>query len=679
MLTRVIIALLLLQVVLPAAASARPVTLAEVQQRDRLAAAYQDRNVQVPSARALIHALYSPAGLQASQRLLTAARQHKREGTASPFELALVAEVQKIKHRQYAPKPGEEWRRWAKQRKVNKVPSALLNVLGDAFFRSTHPADSLPWHPEEWLDHVRLDKSVVRDRFGAAGLQTVETLLSTLPRDRAWSPEVKQSLSMVNQWSLLNGLNPRMEKLLADEPGFAPPLPVVEHEVRTEGRLPGTIKGALVQWPGRANTYTALKGMGLPANTVVYGDKLHFLDPRFMLALSNGSGSYQLRGQKVTSDTAFLERWVRQAIEPYQRLSPEALKREPVRFLMLGDGGYLVKTVNRLMLRTGLERFAHLFAFEEQTGSGSNLLAKEKKLLFHGIDIARGADKAVEGPDLYGYVVGSQLAREYSGLKAQGVTLGKNVTIMGAGKDGRGVGMGAAEHLAKAGYSVTVYDINPDSLSKAKQAARDPRIRFASEPLEAMKSADALLTFTAGKLAFGKKTMEALAKAVPQGRTLLVMNGGSPGEIQRLPRTAEERRNTRVDRFGIVRAKLGETTIALGHSDSGPDLDRVVPYGNWRFILPRNGIVCNGRTRILGNSPRLMNETRIFEGSSQVLRREIDTDNPTPDHLFDEELARLIRGAHAAAKGGAPGLKPLGAQQDLKAFRQSTVAPTQRW
>ncbi len=666
--------LLVLVLALPLTAAARPITLADLKERDRLTAAYHERNRTTPSARDLVYALYSPKGLELSQKLLAAARAHKRAGTATPFELALVAEVQKIKHRAYAPKAGEEWRRWAKARKLNKLPSALLNVLGDAIVRSSHPADSMPWHAEEWLDHVRLDKKLVQDRFGADGVRSVESLLAALPNGT--TPELKQALTMVNQWTLLNGLSPRVERLLADEPGFAPTLPVVEHELKRGGKLPETIKGALVQWPGRANSYTVLRGLGLPANTVIYGDKLHFLDPRFMLALSGGS--YQLRGQRVTSDTAFLERWVRKAIEPYQKLSPEALKREPVRFLMLGDGGYLVKTVNRLLQRTKLEGFAHLFAFEEQTGSGSNLLGKEKKLLFHGVDIARGADKAVEGPDLYGYVVSSQLAASLRSLKEQGVSLGKNVTVLGAGKDGHGVGMGAAEHLAKAGFNVTVFDTNPDALAKAREKNRDGRIRFAGDALEAMSSADALVTFTAGKLAFGKKTMEALAKAVPAGRTMIVMSGGSPGEIQRLPRTLEERRLTRVDRYGMVRASIGGVQVALGYSDSGPDLDRVVPFGNWRFVLPRNGVVVNGRTRIVGNSPRLAGERRMSEGTEAVLRREVQTENPTPDHLIDEELARLVRGAHAAAKGGAPGLHPLEAQPDLREFRQRNVPGTQR-
>ncbi len=661
----------------PGSLLARTVTLAEVQEQSRGAAAYHERLQKVPSARDVVYALYSPAGMKASQQLLAAARQHQRAGTASPLELALVAEVKAIKQRRYAPKAGEEWRHWAKARKVNKVPSAVLNVLGDAFFRSTDKADSLPWHAEEWLDHVRLDKGAVTKRYGADGLRAVEALLATLPRNRALTADEKLALTSVNQWTLLNGLSPRMEKLLADEPNFAPPLPVVEHELRRAGPLPATLKGALVQWPGRPNSYSMLKGMGLPANTVIYGDKLHFLDPRFMLALSGGS--YQLRGKKVTADHAFLERWIRDAIKPYQQLSPTALKQEPVRFLMLGDGGYLVKTVNRLLQKSKLEGFAHLFAFEEQTGSGSNLLGKEKRLLFHGIDIARGADKTVEGPDLYGYVVSSQLAATLSSLKTQGVALGKNVVVMGAGKDGHGVGMGAAEHLAKAGFNVTVYDVNADTLAKAKQRSSDPRIKFASEPIEAMKSADAVVTFTAGKLAFGKKTMEALAQAVPQGRTMIVMSGGSPGEIQRLPRTAEERRNSRVDRSGIVRASIGGVSVALGHSDNGPDLDRVIPHGNWRFILPRNGIVVNGRTRILDNSPRLMGERRMFEGDAALdPRRTAWSDNPTPDYLIDEELARLVRGAHAAAKGGAPGLHPLEAQTDLRRLRNELVAPTQR-
>jgi hypothetical protein len=665
---------LALLVLLPFVASARPITLADLKERDRLTAAHHERNRSVPSVRELVYALYSPTGMQLSQRLLATARANKRAGKASRFELALIAEVQTIKRRAYAPKAGEEWRRWAKARKVNKLPSALLNVLGDAIARTSHPADSMPWHAEEWLDHVRLDRGLVRDRLGASGLAAVDALLASLPSGT--SPELKQSLMMVNQWTLLNGLKPSVERLLADEPGFAPILPVVAHELERGGKLPSTIKGALVQWPGRANSYTVLKGLGLPANTVVYGDKLHFLDPRFMLALQ-GKG-YELRGQRVQSDTAFLERWVRKAVEPYQRLSTEALRKEPVRFLMLGDGGYLVKTMNRLLKRTKLEGFAHLFAFEEQTGSGSNLLGKEKGLLFHGVDIARGADKTVEGPDLYGYVVSSQLASSWKSLREQGVTLGKSVTVLGAGKDGHGVGMGAAEHLAKAGFDVTVYDTNPETLAKARERNRDPRIRFASDPIAAMSSADAVLTFTAGKLAFGKKTMEALAKAVPQGRTLIVMSGGSPGEIQRLPRTQEERRLTRVDRYGIVRATIGGKTVALGHSDNGPDLDRVVPFGNWRFVLPRNGIVVNGRTRIVGNSPRLAGERWMTEGTEAVTRREIQTDNPTPDSLIDEELARLVRGAHAAAKGGAPGLVPLEAQPDLRVYRQKVVPATER-
>ena len=275
-------------------------------------------------------------------------------------------------------------------------------------------------------------------------------------------------------------------------------------------------------------------------------------------------------------------------------------------------------------------------------------------------------------------MVSSQLADSYRSLKEQGVALGKNVTVLGAGKDGHGVGMGAAEHLARGGFNVTVYDTNPDTLARAQKSSRDPRIHFATDPLAAMASADALLTFTAGKLAFGKSTMEALAKAVPQGKTMLVMSGGSPGEIQRLPRTAEERRNTRVDRYGIVQAGVGGKTIALGHSDSGPDLDRVIPHGNWRFILPRNGTVINGRTRIVANSPRLAGEVRMWEGTEAVTPRVVETDNPTPDHLINEELARLVRGAHAAAKGGAPGLVPLEGQPDLKAFRQRTVPGTER-
>jgi hypothetical protein len=67
-------------------------------------------------------------------------------------------------------------------------------------------------------------------------------------------------------------------------------------------------------------------------------------------------------------------------------------------------------------------------------------------------------------------------------LREQGVTLGKNVTVLGAGKHGHGVGMGAAEHLAKAGFSVTVYDTNAETLAKARARNRDPRIRFASSP-----------------------------------------------------------------------------------------------------------------------------------------------------------------------------------------------------
>lgn len=669
--------LVVLEVPSVATARGRKVTLADLQQQHRQAAAYHEHNRLFPPARELIYALYSREGMDASQRLLAAAREHRRQGTTSPFERALLLEVERIKRGRYAPRRGEQWRLWARQRKVNRVPSALLNVLEGALFRSAHPADSLAWHAEEWLDHVRLDKSVVRRRFGDEGLQAVESLLATQPSNAARSAEQMHWLGNANQWTLLNGLNRRMERLLADGPHLAPSLPVVEHELQQRGPLPDTIEGVLVRWPGRANSLAVLRKLGLPEGSVIYGDKVHFLDPRFMLALSEDG--YRLRGRHVTADKPFLERWVDRALEPYRKLSDEALARQPVRFLMLDDGGLLTRTVNRLLLERGLDRFAHLFAFVEQTGSGSNLLGEEEPLLFHGIDVARGDDKAIEAPDLFGYVVASQLADMYARLEAQGVTLGKNVAIMGAGKQGRGVGMGAAEHLARADFRVTVHDIDPAALSKAEQRTRDARIAFASEPVEAIKSADAVLTFTGGQLAFGEQTMEALAEAVPEGKTLLVMNGGSPGEIEQVSKSVEERRNTGVDRYGVVWARIGQTKIALGHSDSGPDLDRVVPYGSWHFILARGGQVANGRTRIAHNQPRLRNESRLFEGAEMASRKRVDTENPTPDHLIDEELARLVRSAHLAAQGGAPGLFPLSEQADLKAVRRSKTPPTRRW
>ncbi|MCC6751131.1 MAG: hypothetical protein IT371_25985 [Deltaproteobacteria bacterium] len=625
---------------------------------------YQRKQRDQLPVRQLLAQLHSEKGQELLEELVKTARAHTRDGTATPFERAFLVELRQVK-RQRDQGGEDRFRLWSRRRLHNPLPAALLNVLQGALHLTDEYTD---YHPTgyAWLDHVWVDPVALGRTLG----EDAVAFARRLQREASMRRETLGQLRPINQWSVFAGLRAGVARFLADATGLGPRLPVLEYVVRKDGRLP-PMRGALVRLPMRTNTLTFFEALGLPAGqTVVYDEKVHFLDPR--VAEAAAQLGLRVRGKSVKGDRPFLETWVRNAVAPLEQLSAGELAAMKPQFLVLDDGGeLLLQLVHLFEKRPELARYAHLFGGVEQTGSGSNKLRKIEHVPFRVEDLARGADKAKEGPDIYGYVVAAQAYDLHRHYARQGLLRGTRVAVLGAGQTGQGIGFGIAKFLAIKGYQVSVYDKAQTvrELLAANGLFRQLGVTVATDDVSAVKDADIVITCTAGNRALDAKLLERLAVAVPEGRTQLWLAAGSPGEIERFKRTPEERQRLRVDRRGIVRATFGEKQVVLGHANAGPDLDRLIPHGNWNILLARNGQVCNGRTRLVSNMPGLLNVTVMEElGSGDYAQpRPTRTDNPIADYAIDEELARMYRAAHLVLGGGDPGVHPVPPQPDLTA------------
>jgi len=130
------------------------------------------------------------------------------------------------------------------------------------------------------------------------------------------------------------------------------------------------------------------------------------------------------------------------------------------KFLLIDDGGELIELVH--------QHFPELhdrIVAVEQTTKGRNRI-KELGLAFPVVDVAGSEAKRVWESPIIGRSVAKTTLAKLDGLKAQGVSVGKKVLVIGFGAIGRATALAMHEQ----GYHVSVIDSRAEVLAEAAAA-----------------------------------------------------------------------------------------------------------------------------------------------------------------------------------------------------------------
>jgi hypothetical protein len=617
-----------------------------------------ERNVsQRVALERVVQLLHSRGGNEIAAAALKQARAASRAGRAGTFERRLLRDARRLKwldrnRRRFAdPNSKHGWQRWNLRPLHQRAATSLLNTLGAAVVIQKEPYLPRPVRGPDcqvpYLDLGKLERSLGK---GAVGV--MRSLLASEDRSQPKPGKKKPALSW---WTVLNGVRPRLANALSDVVSLKPHMPAVGWAVKSYGSLDGKIKGALVRWPLRGNTLALLGDTGLPlGNTVVWADKDHFTDPRVALAARKLTPQLELRGAKVDRDDAYIERWIRGNVA---KLSAAELRSPRPLFLISDDGGHLIKVVARVFeRRPDLRRHAHLFAGVEQTGSGSNWIARGK-LPFKVVAWARSEAKTYSGALMYGYTVVSQAARNLARLGEQGVAFGREkAVVVGAGPMGRA----AAHWLRYMGYKrIELYDSDP---------AVRKRLRLRDDKVEVLADADLVVSFSGGNHCLGADTLRSYVARGKKPKAQLWVNGGSPGEIGNLSARHLRPAGLKTDRSGVLSALWDNgRRVNIGRRSDGPDLDRFVEHKGWRVVSLRDGRVVNGQSPVGGVRHSLFERTgAMFYGELPLDPRKND---PVSGYAIQFELGMMhLAHLHALGLSNEKGATPVAGNRNLLAM-----------
>lgn len=604
----------------------------------------------------VVQLLHSPSGNAIAAAALRQARAASRAGRVGTFERRLLRDASRLKQldrnrQRFADPNGRHaWQRWNLRPLHQRAATSLLNTLGAAVVIQNEPYLPRPVRgPDRHVPYLDLGK--LESSLGKGAVGVVRSLMES-DQTRGGRSERRPSVSW---WTALNGVRPRLAAALSDVVSLRPHMPAVGWAVKSYGSLDGKVKGALVRWPLRGNTLALLSETGLPlGNTVVWADKDHFTDPRVAIAAHKLDRRLKLRGAEVDRDDAYIEGWIRSNVA---KLSPAELRSTRPLFLISDDGSHLIRAVARVFeRRPDLRRHVHLFAGVEQTGSGSDRLARGE-LPFKVVSWARSEAKTYSGALMYGYAVVSQTARNLARLGDQGVAFGRDkAVVLGAGPMGRA----AAHWLRYMGYKrIELYDSDP---------AVQRRLKLRGDKVEVLADADLVVSFTGGRHALGADTLRSYVARGKKPRAQLWVNGGSPGEIGRLSSRQLRPAGLKTDRSGVLSALWdGGRRVSIGRRSDGPDLDRFVEHKGWRVVALRDGRVVNGQSPVGGVRHSLFERTgAMFYGEQPLDPRKND---PVSGYGIQFELGMMhLAHLHALGLSDEKGATPVAGNRNLLAM-----------
>jgi len=601
--------------------------------------------------------LHSAEGHALARDLVTKARASRRAGTATRFETQLLGALGELRsldrHRGQLARPDHPrgWQRWNRTALRQRGPAAILNTLAAVLGEARQPQlpVAVPGQ-ERVISHV--DRAELERGLGADAVSFVDTLLA---RTRAASPAGRPDALGVNWWTAMNGLGDQAARALSDRGTLTPHMPGLTWAIRSYGKLQdggAKLKGALVRWPLRGNTLALLGETGMPLeNTVLWTDKDHFTDPRVPVAASKLGSGVQLRGNAITRDRAFVERWVR---ENLAKLTPEELRETRPLFLVSDDGGMLLKQVAEVLRQPELRPHAHLFAGVEQTGRGSNALVPTE-LPFRVVSMARSETKTFSGSMMWGYAIVTQAVRNLRRLEASGVRVGRRAVVIGAGP----IGQGVASWLRFAGFQqIELWD---------KDEAKRRQLHLRDDKLQVLAGADLVITCAAGNRVLGPEVLREYARRGFAPKTQVWVNGGSPGEHGSLAARDLRPQGLQTDRRGFLTALWNGRRISIGQRTAGPDRDRLAQHKGWSVFDLRDGQVINGQSDLGGVKHSLFDRTgAMFYGELPLDPRRND---PVPGYAVQLELSMMhLAHLHALGRSNETGAQPVGGNANLVAL-----------
>lgn len=526
--------------------------------------------------------------------------------------------------------------------KLPPLQQALLTAASETFT----PAGSLERDLPEVLANALsefadseggLDPELVQKGLGPEGLR----FLQQLNQAQGAKPQLADRFSFGH-------LGPHESKAFLQSSTLRPPpmaaLDWAVDEIAEPGELEGLgFYGLQHLFLSSASLFEGLERVGIDPSDMKLQGKVYSTN-RATMAWMESKGAQVAPTSFSIGPAQDFEKVMKASIRDDLERMVQTLPRPPEenpnpRFLLIDDGGKAIE-----LLHTDFPEYAPYFTCVEQTRRGARAVQALPELKCPVINVAESWAKLHAESPMIGHSVVLEVGRKLSELQRSGVDLGSSAGVLGYGS----VGGAVADSLLQRGFTVHVYD--PDPEKRARALADAKRDGFEGRVI----------------------AHERLEDALPHAKTLVSCVG----------RRTLEPEHHRLLPDGAVLVNAASSDDELGPEDLRPFRIGGARDGEGRiWTLFQGQAVCLGHGEAEAHSSiiaRLPNGKELFLANDGYVVNMTGERDPIPPRYIQLTRTLLFLGAIAARRAKEPGLHevPKNWQEELVAKVEADLART---